>query len=172
MADQPAALPPVEGRPPPSEPAEPSTVYASRPPTTGESKLVEKFHERLADQSKQMDELARQMITIELAVPGLYAAILALIHGDKATLPAGWPTALAFGCWFAALLLTFVALFPRDYRVNTSILRADPAAAESGVMGVEDFFRRAAEYKKRWLLMAALAFWAGIAAAVLVLFQT
>lgn len=37
-------------------------------------------------------------------------------------------------------------------------------------MGVEDFFRRSAEYK-RWLLVAAAAvFWVGIAAAVAMLF--
>jgi len=151
----------------PPDAAADSHVYPSAPPNAGESLLREKFYERYADQSRLMDELARQMLTVELAVPGLYAAILALVHGDKATLPAGWPTAIAFGCWFAALLLTFVALFPRDYRVDTSILRAEPAA-----MGLEDFFRHAAEYKKRWLLAAALVFWAGIAAAVLVLFQT
>lgn len=159
--------------PPADEPpdaAADSHVYPSAPPNAGESLLREKFYERYADQSRLMDELARQMLTVELAVPGLYAAILALVHGDKATLPAGWPTAMAFGCWFAALLLTFVALFPRDYRIDTSILRADPAATD-GAMGVEDFFRRATEYKKRWLLAAALVFWMGIAAAVLVLFS-
>ncbi len=168
MADQPAALPPVEGRPPPSEPVEPSTVYASQPPTTGESKLVEKFHERLADQSKQMDELARQMITIELGVPGLYASVLALLRGDKATLPAGPLLWLAFGGWGLALLLTFLAVFPRSYPVDMTLLEADPAAG--GPLGIVDYFRRPARYKWRLLAAAAAAFWIGLAAGVWVLF--
>jgi hypothetical protein len=167
--DDPAA-PPVEPttEPPFDPPAEP-LVFASRPPTAGERVLAEKFHERLAGQSAQMDELARQMISVELAVPGLYASILALLRGQEATLPAGWPLLVTFGCWFAALALTFVALFPRNYRVDPTILRADPAA-ESEDMGFEDFFRRSAQYKRRLLLAAALLFWAGIVAAVWVLF--
>lgn len=149
---------------PPTHDDEPP-VFASRPPTAGERALVEKFHERLADQSKLMDELAKQMITVEMAVPGAYAAVLALLRGQEATLPAGPLLPVAFGGWLAALALTFIALFPRDYRVDRSILRADPAD-EGGPLGVEDFFRKTAEYKRRLLALAAAAFWVGVAAAV------
>ena len=158
MADQPAFDNPI---PDSDEPL----VYASRPPTSGESKLVEKYFESYAAQNKLMDELARQMITIELAVPGVYASILALLRGDKSTLPAGPWLIVAFGGWALAALLTFIALFPRDYKVDTRILRADPAATD-GVLGVEDYFRRPARYKWQLLAAAAVAFWVGVAGAV------
>ena len=157
--------------PPPDEPpdaAADSFVYASRPPTAGESLLREKFYERYADQSRLMDELARQMITVELAVPGLYASVLALLRGDKATLPAGPLLWLAFGGWGLALLLTFLAVFPRNYPVDTTLLEADPAAG--GPLGIVDYFRRPARYKWRLLAAAAAAFWVGLAAGVWVLF--
>lgn len=140
-------------------------VYSSRPPSAGERKLIEKFHEQLADQNKLMDELARQMIAIEMAVPGAYAAVLALLRGKEATLPAGPLLPVAFGGWLVALALTFVALFPRDYTVDVSVLRADPDK-EGGPLGVEDFFRKSAVYKRRLLAAAAVAFWIGVAAAV------
>ncbi len=169
MADQPAALPPVEGRPPPAEPVEPSTVYASRPLDPGEELLVEKFYEQYAGQNAQMDALAGQMLTVELAVPGIYASILALLRGQQATLPAGPLLLLTFGAWFIALALTMIALFPRQYRVDPALLRAD-AAAEDGVLGIMDFFRRPARTKWWLLAAAAVVFWVGIGSAVWLLF--
>jgi hypothetical protein len=50
--------------------------------------LRDKLIEDIAGQSARMDELARQLIALELAVPGLYATVLKLVAGDKATVPA------------------------------------------------------------------------------------
>jgi hypothetical protein len=144
-------------------------IIAGQPYDPGEHVLAERFFERMADQSQQMDELARQMIAVELAVPGLYASILALTRGQSATLPAGPLLWLTFGCWFIALAVTFVAFFPRKYRVDPTILRGDPDG-DSETLGLEDFFNRSAAYKRRLLAVAALIFWAGIAAAVGLLF--
>ena len=168
MAEQPPSQPPpTDDRAATPAPPEP-LAYRSRPPTAGESKLTELYYERFADQNRQMDELARQMITIELAVPGLYASILALLRGQDATLPPGPWLLVAFGGWALALLLTFLALFPRRYKVDTSILRADPAAAD-GVLGIEEYFHRPAAAKWQLLAAAAVAFWVGLLAAIGVL---
>lgn len=166
MADT-APSPPADE---PPDAAADSFVYASAPPTAGESLLREKFYERYADQSRLMDELARQMLTVELAVPGLYASVLALLRGDKATLPAGPWLIVAFGGWALALLLTFLAVFPRNYAVDPNVLEADPAAG--GPLGIMDYFRRPATYKWWLLAAAAAAFWVGIAGGVWALFQT
>ena len=163
MANQPAPPPPDPGPPPAADPS--PIVYASRPVAPGERVLAERFFERLADQSKQMDDLARQMITVELAVPGLYASILALLRGQDATLPAGWPVAVTFACWLAALAVTFLALFPRPYRVDPTVLRRDSAATD-GPLGLEEFFALSAQRKRALLVIAAALFWLGIAAAL------
>lgn len=172
MTEPPATDPVADpgGESPDDEPlVDDQQVILGQPYDPGEHILVERFFERLADQSKQMDELARQMIAVELAVPGLYASILALLRGQNATLPGGPLLVLTFGGWFIALAVTFVALFPRRYRVDPTILRNDPAAG-SETLGLEDFFRRSAAYKRGLLAVAALIFWAGIVAAVWLLF--
>ena len=159
MADQPA--------PPPPGDAEPA-VYPSRPPSPAGRILRERFFEGLADQSQPLDELARQMITVALAVPGIYAAALALLRGQAATLPDGRPLILAFGCWLAALGLSFAALFPREYKVDPSVLRGEPAADDA--LSLEAFFRNSARRKYTLLLAAAVVFTAGVIFAVWLLF--
>lgn len=170
MAD-PSAAPPA----PPGESNDPPDplVYPSRPPTSGELALRDKFFEHLAGQIASMNDLARQMVAVELAVPGLFATALALLRGPEATLPAVAPLFVAFGGWFVALALTFAALFPRRYRVDAAVLRAGPAARPAGqppTFGLEDFFHQTALAKYRLLLAAALAFGVGVVAAVVLLF--
>lgn len=170
MAPQPAPpTPPGDATSPDAVPpgdSDDGPIYPTRPPAPGHEALTTRFYERLADQSGLMDELARQMIAIELAVPGLYAAVLALLRGQDATLPATAPTAAAFTGWFVALLLTFAALFPRRYNVDPRVLRADPDAPPSAALGLIDFYTHATATKRRWLVAAALVFWLGLAMAV------
>ena len=166
IADQPAPPPPPDSGPPPAAEAEPA--YDSRPLSPAGRILRERFFEGLADQSQPLDELARQMITVTLAVPGIYAAVLALLRGQSATLPAGRPLIVSFGCWLAALALSFAALFPRRYQVDTTVLRGESAAGDA--LSLEAFFHRAAR-RKYWLLVAAaVAFTAGVVVAVWLLF--
>lgn len=139
-------------------------------PVSSPSKLLrDKFYEQYANQSAQMDTLARQLITIELAIPGLYATVLKLTQGDKATLDVDNWFYFTFGCWFLALVLTLAALFPRRWKVDPTIIKSDPTGNGSTI-GLEEFFYKSARYKY-WLLVAAcLFFGAGIVGAVVVLF--
>ena len=144
-------------------------VLPTRPPNPSEEVLRAKFAEQFAGQSEQMDALARQLITLELAVPGIYAAVLKLVQGQDATLPVnGWLIA-AFGCWSLALLLTLAALFPRRWTVDPTLLKPDVAKHEdlSDTLSLEEFFYRSARYKRRFLFAAIVLFWLGIVAAVL-----
>jgi hypothetical protein len=59
----------------------------TRPPDAYEAKIKEKYAESFAGQSDLMDKLAQQLLTLELAIPGLYATVLKLVAGDKATVP-------------------------------------------------------------------------------------
>ena len=139
-------------------------------PVSSPSKLLrDKFYEQYANQSEQMDTLARQLITIELAIPGLYATVLKLTQGNKATLDVDNWFYFTFGCWFLALVLTLAALFPRRWKVDPTIIESDPTGNGS-TMGLEEFFYKSARYKY-WLLVAAcLFFGGGIVGAVVVLF--
>lgn len=144
----------------------PDQPLVTRPLNSFESKIKEKYAESFAAQSDLMDKLAQQLLTLELAIPGLYATALKLVAGDKATLQVGFLLYLTFGFWFLALLLTLLALLPGAWRVNPTILERDPAST-SGELGLKDFFVETARYKRNRLMVAIVLFFFGIAFAAL-----
>ena len=141
----------------------------TRPPSGSEKLLKEKFAESVVAQSKQMDKLGQQLITLELAIPGLYATVLKLIHGDKATLTATPALYICFGAWSLALLLTLISMIPRNWAVNRGIMKQN-SMIQSEELGIEDFFYKSAQYK-RWLLIpACLFFFIGVVSAAFFMF--
>jgi len=143
------------------------TPISTRPPSEGEALLKKKFAESIAAQSEQMDKLGQQLITLELAIPGLYATVLKLVSGDKATLSVSPALYLSFICWGLALILTLLSLIPRRWKVNRDLLK-QRAASESDELGIEDFFYKSAQYKRNVLIAACLCFFVGIVSAVMV----
>jgi hypothetical protein len=127
--------------------------------------LRDKLAEDIAGQSGRMDELARQLIALELAVPGLYATALKLVAGEKANVTLDVWLYLAFASWGLALALTLFGLFPRKYPVDPSRLFADDEHAD-GPFSIEGYFRRSARYKRRLLASSCGVFFIGICAAV------
>lgn len=144
-------------------------VLPTRPINNSEKLLREQFAESIAGQAELMDKLGRQLITLELAIPGLYATVLKLTQGKDATLGVdGW-FYFTFGCWFLALTLTLVSLIPRNWQVDPTILKPDPTG-KTKELGLEDFFRKSALYKRRLLIPAIFLFWLGILGAAIVVF--
>jgi hypothetical protein len=101
--------------------------------------LRNKFAESIVGQNEQMDKLGQHLITLELAIPGLYATALKLLQGDDAPLPGNSWLYGAFGCWFLALLLTLQSLIPHGWQVDPTSLKRD-AVQPDAVLGLEDFF--------------------------------
>jgi hypothetical protein len=124
--------------------------------------LQDKLIEDIAGQSARMDELARQVIALELAVPGIFATALKLVAGDKGTVATGIWLYLTFACWALALALALISLVPRRYPVDMSRLFADEG---NGALSIEGFFRHSALHKRRFLLPSCLLFFAGICCA-------
>ena len=134
--------------------------------------LQQKYRESVVSQADLMDKLATQLITLELAIPGLYATVLKLVQGETATLPANARLLyLTFGCWLLALILTLIALTPKKWKVNKNVMIQDPRQYESDGLGIEDFFFQSARYKKQLLIPASLLLWAGIFFAALLVFR-
>ena len=142
---------------------------STRRPSDIEKILKDKYAESIAAQSDQMDNLGRQLIAIELAIPGLYATVLKLIGGANATLSAGPVFYITFICWFAALLLTLISLIPRKWKVDRNIMKQDPDE-QTDVPGIEDFFQKSAQYKRRFLIAASLLFFCGVGSAAVTVF--
>jgi hypothetical protein len=138
----------------------------TRPPDSYEEKIKEKYAESFANQGDLMDKLAQQLLALELAIPGLYATVLKLISGDKATLPVNNMLYVTFGLWVVALGLTLMALVPRAWKVNPEIMLQDPKST-TGELGIKDFFAKSARYKRNLLIVATILFFFGIACAAL-----
>jgi hypothetical protein len=138
----------------------------TRPPDTYEKKIREKYAESFANQSDLMDKLAQQLLTLELAIPGLYATVLKLIRGDQATVPVNNMLYVTFALWIAALGLTLIALMPREWKVDPQIMERDPKST-TGELGIKDFFAKSARYKRNLLIVATLLFFSGITLAAL-----
>jgi hypothetical protein len=143
-------------------------TISTRPVNRSEELLREKFAESIAEQSALMDKLGRQLITLELAVPGLYATVLKLTQGDKATVAADAWFYVTFGCWFLALVLALISLVPRNRQVDPTMLKPDPKG-KSTVLDLETFFHQSARYKRRLLIPSILLFWGGILSAAAVI---
>jgi len=131
--------------------------------------LRDKFTEDITGQSTRMDDLAHQLIALELAVPGLYATALKLIVGKQGAVAGGIWLFLAFTCWGLALAFALIGLIPRNYPVDRNRLSADEADKQGPPFSIEGYFRRSALYKRRLMLASCGLFFAGICCAAVTL---
>ena len=141
---------------------------STRPLNDNEKLLREKFYESIAAQSDLMDKLSERLLTLELGIPGAYATALKLMYGDKVTVTLGTVGYIAFGLWFASLILTLFALTPKKWKVDVSILKQDPNKLDQA-LGIEDFFEQSAIYKRRLITISSIFFFLGIVGASLTL---
>jgi len=123
---------------------------------TIDKKLEEKFAESIAEQSKLMDEVGKQLLTIELALPAIYATVLKLTTGAESIGSGGVWLVVTFFLWFVALVLTVFAIIPVRYKVDTK----RPSS-------IENFFVKSAKYKQKMLVSSAFIFFLGVIASLL-----
>ncbi len=129
------------------------------PVTQYDEGLLDSFAKDVAAQSTRLDELAKQLITLNIAIPGLYATVLKFISGDKATVQEPLMLVIIFGAWMLALGFAFTSLYPEHYQV-------DPDSPSD----IETFFHHSARRKLRWLGAAGFCSFFGICFAVFSLF--
>ncbi len=141
---------------------------STRPVSKNEELLRQKFYESIAAQSDLMDKLSEKLLTLELAIPGLFATVLKLTRGEDARLTINTALNVAFGCWFLALILTLVALTPKKWMVDVTMLKQDPKKFSEG-LGIEDYFEQASLYKRRLVIASSLLFFIGIFSAIFTL---
>ena len=104
-----------------------NTPISTVPLSENEELLRKKFYESITTQSDLMDKLGVQLLTLELAIPGLFATVLKLKSGDAATVTVNFALNLTFLCWVLALILTLVALTPKNWNVDPDHLKTGPA---------------------------------------------
>ena len=139
----------------------------TEPLSRGEQKLIDKFYEDKVRQADRMDELAKQLIVLELAIPGIYATMLRLVSGKNAVPGNSFLLAAAFILWLLALIITFMCLVPKSWKVDTDILKRQAPAAEDQPLSVDEYFLRSAKTKRKFIVWGGFLFFSGIIAAVL-----
>ena len=134
---------------------EDNKTYQSKPLTPIEQKLQEKFAEEVANQATLMDSMGKQLLSLELAMVGIYATVLKLISGESATLETGWSVGIAFLFWFMSVVATVLAIFPEEYKVDSSKMDE-----------IKAYFHKSARKKAKMLIVSIVLFFTGIGVAV------
>ena len=143
-------------------------ILKGQPPQPADEALLKAYHDAVIKQVDLYVDLAKELLKLELAIPGLYAAALKLVTNQS---PAASLVAAAFGFWLLALVATLRALFPRRYVVLHDAVQRVSRAKSKGPFTIEEFLQQSAQDKRRLLLWAIPLFFIGIAlaaAAVLV----
>lgn len=144
---------------------EPEEILGSYSPSAADEELEKGLAAAIIGQPTLLDELAKQMVTLCLAIPGLFATVLKLTSGDEALLSANCLVLWAFICWLVALLLSLASLVPVTRTVDRQVVRRAQPASKGQSLSIEEFFSVSAKYKRRLLIAAALFCFAGIALA-------
>lgn len=95
---------------------------ATAPLSKMDETLLVKFAEDVAAQATRLDDLAKQLITLCIGIPGIYAAVLKLTAGETALMPRTDLTILAFLAWLIALGFSIIALLPGRQEVDPDSL--------------------------------------------------
>jgi hypothetical protein len=122
--------------------------------------LLVKFAEDVAAQATRLDELAKQLITLCIAVPGIYAAVLKLVVGKDTVMPGEHWVFWAFLTWLLALFFSIASLLPERQTVDPDSLTE-----------IQDYFYKTARCKYWFICVACLCSFSGIALAVFSIFM-
>lgn len=132
-----------------------NTIVKGRPPNAEEKFIREKHLESISRQPALMDEIAKQLLTLELAIPGLYATVLKLISGDSGKLTLSSDLISVFLFWLLSLGCIVFALLPRAYKIDGNDLTA-----------IRNSFYKAASNKYAFILASIITFVIGILFAI------
>jgi len=139
-------------------------IYQTKPPRTEnihDEILSEAFTQEIVKQGERFDELTKALFSVELTIPGVYAAIIQLIatKDNPLVIPLLEVTLV---CWAVALLITLWSFFPKKYRVMPNVVRRLEKSTASDSLTIEEFYQKSAENKRYYLILSSVIFFAGI----------
>lgn len=126
-------------------------VIKGRSPNKEEIFINEKYLESISKQPELMDSVAKQLLTLELAIPGIYASVLKLVSSGEKPLSLSTDLYFVFACWLVSLICIIMAIIPRTYKADLN----DKTA-------IRKSFFEAALYKFTWILASVATFVAGL----------
>lgn len=138
-----------------------------KPATTkpSDQALLSAYYQEPVKQAERFADLAKELFKVELAIPGIYAAVLRVAGMEQP--PNHGAVGVAFALWTVALGLTLRTIFPRKYEVLENVVRLGRPMPHRGPFSIEEYFQKSMQDKRRQSLWSILLFCAGVAAAVL-----
>ena len=124
---------------------------SSAPLSQADQTLLVCFAKDVAEQATRLDDLAKRLITLEIAIPGMYAAALKLVSGGQATPGQPLLLLLALSAWLFALGMTLASLFPQRYAIDPDSLTE-----------IQNYFSHSARRKLIFLSIACVSSFFGI----------
>lgn len=118
--------------------------------------ILEKHIESISRQPILMEDLAKQLLTLELAIPGIYISVIKLISGDnsgdKSKFILSSELYYVFSFWLVSVICIIIALLPRPYKIKNS----------NDLTEIRQSFYQAARYKYLWILASLATFIIGL----------
>jgi|GEM_PF-505615 len=141
-----------------------------------EQLLITQYATEIIKQNDRLDDLAKQLFTLQLAIPSLYVTALQLLSGKNSLPNDTTLLAIAAFCWACALVCTVVALFPLLYKVPSHVVRMKNKTDTSFLSliksrltnraikcdSIEGFYHQCATDKRRALFLSGLCFFLSI----------
>nr|VFJ62584.1 MAG: hypothetical protein BECKFW1821A_GA0114235_11312 [Candidatus Kentron sp. FW] len=157
---------------------------STQPATPTEVTLSDACRKEIVKQVKRLDDLGRELIKIQLIIPGIYTAVLKLVGNDEPCLTGSITgnivTGLAFLFWIIAIACTLWGISPKRYNVQceaagrVSAAKAPEARGTAASFGppltAGEFFEKTAEHKRKYLTWAVALFFIGVVCAALAVF--
>ncbi len=121
--------------------------------------LQESFAQDFSEQGKRLDETAKQLLTLQIALPSVFAALLKLLAGKDAFLAMNdvMSTTLvcgAFISWIAAVFFSLRALKPEHHQVNPNVL--ENRSTDKTFFGLLDFYQHNAARKHQHISVSTV----------------
>lgn len=139
-------------------------TFPARQPDKLEEQLQSDFLKDLSGQANRLDDFARQLIKLQLAIPAIYAATLKISSSPAEP----YTLLLSFLIWLFAFGLTILSLQPLKYQIDQRRAIELPLPEHpSGVLSINAYYHFAAKYKMRLLTPASCLTFFGIALSVL-----
>ncbi len=132
---------------------------ATAPLSKMDETLLVNFANDVAAQATRLDDVAKQLITLCIAVPSVYAAVLKLVAGDKAVMPRADLIFFAFGAWLLALGLSLASLLPKRHQIDPDSLTE-----------IQSYFSQSARRKYLFLCCACICSFIGITLSIISIF--
>lgn len=131
----------------------------------GDKLLIEAYQQEIIKQSERFEAIAKDLLQLELAIPGLYVAALQFIKTPESL--STFLIVLTFLFWFLALVLTIVALLPKRWSVLDHTVRRTQVVNKTDDLTIEEYFQESTKFKRKFVIASILAFFTGMIIAAL-----